>query len=117
MTSTQHPGQTERKVPGELNRHGAAGPSHPLELHGPPGPPHPLDAAHTHAQHKLRLRLECSDHAQAERLRAALAADEPGSVSLSVAAKILHVDAKAPTLLGLLRTAEDVLVCLRAAGL
>ena len=71
-------------------------------------------AAERRATHAL-LRLRCRDAAEAERLRLSLAADDDGHASLRVEGAVLVVEARSGTALGLLRTLDDVLGCLRAA--
>lgn len=64
----------------------------------------------------IALRIRCADAAEAGRLLRALAPDDPGGVGLRVEGADLVVDARSPTALGALRTVDDVLGCLRAAG-
>lgn len=64
----------------------------------------------------LSLRVRCAGPAEAERLRRALAPDDPGSVGLAVEGSDLVMSVRSGTALGALRAADDVLGCLRAAG-
>lgn len=63
--------------------------------------------------HRAVLRVEAG--ADAATLRAALGPDE-GLVRAEAHGTALVVEAAATTPLGLLRTLDDVLVCLRGAG-
>jgi len=69
----------------------------------------------TSAVAAARLRIRCRDAAEAERLRRALAADDPGHAVLGVDGPELLLAAQGATPLGLLRTLDDLLGCLRAA--
>lgn len=64
---------------------------------------------------RASLRLRCRDSGEAERLRRSLAADDAGQATLRVEGAVLVVEAMSPTSLGLLRTLDDALGCLRAA--
>lgn len=61
------------------------------------------------------LRLRCRDSGEAERLRRSLAADDAGHAALRVEGATLVVEADSATALGVLRTLDDLLGCLRAA--
>jgi hypothetical protein len=61
------------------------------------------------------LRIRCRDAAEATRLLRALAADDPGHATLRQEGAGLVVEASSATALGLLRTLDDLLGCLRAA--
>lgn len=61
------------------------------------------------------LRLRCRDEDEAERLRRALAVDDPGQAELRREGADLVVEATSASALGLLRTLDDLLGCLRAA--
>lgn len=63
------------------------------------------------------LRLACPDAAAAARLAAALAPDDPGHLRLQVDGAVVVCGARADSVLGLLRTLEDVFDCARATGL
>ncbi|MEA3166610.1 MAG: hypothetical protein QOJ26_1482 [Thermoplasmata archaeon] len=69
----------------------------------------------TTAQARAILRLRCRDSGEAERLRRSLAADDAGHAVLRVEGATLCIEAAAPSALGLLRTLDDALGCLRAA--
>lgn len=64
-----------------------------------------------HAEVRVRLR----DGAAAQRLQQSLAADDPEHAACTVEGRDLVLVASAPTALGLLRTLDDVLGCVRAA--
>jgi hypothetical protein len=61
------------------------------------------------------LRIRCRDSGEAERARRSLAADDDGHAVLRVEGTVLVVEASSATALGVLRTLDDVLGCLRAA--
>jgi hypothetical protein len=61
------------------------------------------------------LRLRCRDSGEAERVRRSLAPDDAAHAVLRVEGATLVVEAGAPAALGLLRTLDDLLGCLRAA--
>lgn len=61
------------------------------------------------------LRVRCRDSVEAERARQSLAADDDGHAILRVEGLVLVVEAESTTALGLLRTLDDILGCLRAA--
>ncbi|MFA5944269.1 MAG: hypothetical protein WC876_07380 [Candidatus Thermoplasmatota archaeon] len=61
------------------------------------------------------LRLTCRDSGEADRLRRSLAADDAGHARLRVDGGVLVIEAEASSALGVLRTVDDVLGCLRAA--
>ncbi len=61
------------------------------------------------------LHLRCRDSVEAERLRRSLAVDDAGHAVLRVEGATLSVEAQSTTALGVLRTLDDVLGCLRAA--
>lgn len=63
----------------------------------------------------LSLRVHCRDADEAGRLLRAIAPDDPGSVALAVDGSDLTLEVRSETALGALRTADDVLGCLRAA--
>jgi hypothetical protein len=64
----------------------------------------------------IALRIRCADAAEAARLLRALAPDDPGSADLRAEGADLLVAARSASALGALRTVDDVLGCLRAAG-
>ena len=61
------------------------------------------------------LRLKCRDSGEAERLRRSLAADDAGHAHVRVEGVVLVIEAEATSALGVLRTLDDALGCLRAA--
>lgn len=61
------------------------------------------------------LHLRCRDSVEAEQLRRSIAADDAGHLTLRVEGATLVVEADSATPLGVLRTLDDVLGCLRAA--
>ena len=65
---------------------------------------------------RAKVRIRCADLADAERLRRALAVDDAGLAGIAVDGRDLVVTAAGPSALGLLRTLDDVLGCLRAAA-
>ncbi len=67
--------------------------------------------------HAATVRLQMADRAAAERARRALEADNGDFLTAYVDGKALVMDAEAESPLGLLRTIEDALNCLRATGL
>jgi len=64
---------------------------------------------------RATLRLRCRDAAEASRLLRSLAADDPGAARLCADGADLVVEADSATALGLLRTLDDLLGCLRSA--
>lgn len=71
----------------------------------------PPSAAPAHATVRLRLR----DAAAAQRMARSLAADDPGSAALAAEGRDVVVACSAASALGLLRTLDDLLGCVRAA--
>lgn len=67
------------------------------------------------AMHRATLRLAFADAAQAERLRASVAADDDGHLALRREGATLVVEASAPTPLGLLRGLDELVAQLAAA--
>lgn len=61
------------------------------------------------------LRLRCRDSGEAERLRRSLAPDDAAHAVLRLEGATLVVEAGPQAPLGLLRTLDDLLGCLRAA--
>jgi hypothetical protein len=61
------------------------------------------------------LRLRCRDSVEAERLRRSLAPDDAAHATVRVEGATLVVEATSQARLGLLRTLDDLLGCLRAA--
>lgn len=60
--------------------------------------------------------VRCRDSIEAERLRRSLAADDAaGHATLRVEGAVLVVEAASASALGLLRTLDDAMGCLRAA--
>jgi hypothetical protein len=71
----------------------------------------------TSTRHRATLRLSFATGAAAAQAMAALQPDDQGLVGFAVEGAALVVTAEAPSMMGLLRTLEDVLVCVRATGL
>lgn len=67
--------------------------------------------------HTAGLRVRCASRAEAERLGRALEPDNAGHVAWLVEGDELVLEASSETVLGLVRTVDDLLGCLRAAGL
>lgn len=67
--------------------------------------------------HAAEVRIHCGDPDAAARLAAALSPDDAGSVGLAVEESVLVVTVRGQTRLGLLRTLDDVLGCIRATGM
>lgn len=67
--------------------------------------------------HTASLRIRFASHTDAERAGRALDPDNAGQVAWFVEGSELVLEASGDTLLGLLRTVDDVLGCLRAAGM
>jgi len=65
--------------------------------------------------HRATLRLALDTPAQAERLRASLAADDDGHLALRVEGAVLVIEADAGAPLGLLRTLDEVVAQVAAA--
>jgi uncharacterized protein YqfA (UPF0365 family) len=65
--------------------------------------------------HKATLRLAFADAAEAARMAAAIEPENAGFVRTRVEGAALVVEADADAPLSLLRTLDDVLVCLQAA--
>ncbi|HET6399236.1 MAG TPA: hypothetical protein VFH47_06750 [Candidatus Thermoplasmatota archaeon] len=63
------------------------------------------------------LRLRLPDEASAQHALGALRPDDPGTVLLRTEGEVLVVEACSDTTMGLLRTVDDVLACLRATGI
>jgi len=63
------------------------------------------------------LRLDLASEAEAETARRALEPDGGGFVGLARDGAVLVVEAEAETRLGLLRSLDDVLGCVRALGI
>lgn len=61
------------------------------------------------------LRVACGSPAAARRLQAALSVDDPESIETRVEDDVLEIRAASRTRMGLLRTLDDALGCLRAA--
>ena len=72
----------------------------------------PAEAAAV-ASADVRIRLR--DAAAAQRLARSLAADDAGSAAVAVDGRDLVVTCSGATALGLLRTLDDLLGCVRAA--
>ncbi len=62
------------------------------------------------------IRIHCGSAAEARTLQAALAPDDPGHVRSRMEGAILVLEADADSMMGLLRSLDDALGCLRAAG-
>lgn len=80
-----------------------------------------MSGARAHAgiglDHGLVLRLACRDPAQAQLIAAALAPDDAAHALVGAEGAVVVAQARSGEVLGLLRTAEDLLACARAAGL
>jgi hypothetical protein len=63
----------------------------------------------------VTVRRACVSAAFAERLRAAVAADTPDYVAVTVAGSELRIRLTAPTAASARATLEDLLACLKAA--
>jgi hypothetical protein len=62
------------------------------------------------------VRVRCRDEPEARRLLQALAVDDPGAADLRHDGRDIVVRAAGPSALGVLRTLDDLLGCLRAAA-
>lgn len=71
----------------------------------------------TPATHSASLRIRFASRTEADRAGRALDPDHDGHVAWLVEGNELVLEASGETLLGLLRTVDDVLGCLRAAGM
>ncbi|MEK6984772.1 MAG: hypothetical protein AABX89_00090 [Candidatus Thermoplasmatota archaeon] len=67
--------------------------------------------------HRITLRIEASSAEEARHLVASLAPENGTFLTARVEGAFIVLDAEATTALGLLRTVEDALQCLHAAGL
>lgn len=67
--------------------------------------------------HTASLRVRCASRAEAERLGRSLEPDNEGHVAWLVEGGELVLEASSGTVLGLVRTVDDLLGCIRAAGL
>lgn len=67
--------------------------------------------------HTASLRVRFASRAEAERAGRSIEPDNAGHVAWAVDGGDLVLEASADTVLGLVRTVDDVLGCLRAAGL
>jgi len=67
--------------------------------------------------HRATLRLHFVDAATALRAARSIAADNDASTTGKPDDKVLMLNVTGQTVLGLLRSIEDALTCLRAAGL
>ena len=65
---------------------------------------------------RAEVRIACASSTEAHTLLAALAPDDGGHLRSRVEGEALVLDAEADTMMGLLRTLDDALACLRAAG-
>lgn len=74
-----------------------------------------MTASAAHPAPRAVLRLRCRDSGEADRLRRSLSADDAGHAALRVEGATLVVEAESATALGMLRTLDDLLGCLRAA--
>ena len=70
-----------------------------------------MSASPAHAEVRIRLK----DAAAAQRLARSLLADDPGSAAIAVEGRDLLLVASGDSALGLLRTLDDLLGCVRAA--
>jgi hypothetical protein len=78
-----------------------------------PGRETPRDAP----VHTASLRVRFASRTDAERAGRALEPDNAGQVAWAVEGSDLVLEASAATVLGLVRTVDDLLGCLRATGL
>lgn len=67
--------------------------------------------------HTASLRVRFGSRAEAERAGRALEPDNAGHVAWVVEGNDLVLEASSETVLGLVRTVDDLLGCLRATGL
>lgn len=67
--------------------------------------------------HTASLRIRFASHTDAERAGRALEPDHDGQAAWFVEGNELVLEASGASLLGLLRTVDDVLGCLRATGM
>lgn len=67
--------------------------------------------------HTASLRVRFPSRAEAERAGRALAPDNQGQVAWLVEGDELVLEASADTILGLVRTVDDLLGCIRATGM
>lgn len=67
--------------------------------------------------HTASLRVRFGSRAEAERAGRALEPDNEGHVAWAVDGGDLVLEASAETVLGLVRTVDDLLGCLRATGM
>ncbi len=63
-----------------------------------------------------RVRIRLSDAGEAERVRAAIVPDNDGYLECEVDGSTLILRAEAGTAMGLLRTVDDAIGCVRATG-
>lgn len=75
------------------------------------------DAPRAPAAHTASLRVRFPTRAEAERAGRALEPDHDGHVAWLVEGDDLVLEASADSVLGLVRTVDDLLGCLRATGL
>lgn len=73
--------------------------------------------AHAPPAHTASLRVRFASRTEAERAGRALEPDNQGHVAWMVEGNELVLEASADTVLGLVRTVDDLLGCLRATGL
>ena len=71
----------------------------------------------THAPNRGILRLQFPDRRAAEAARQAIEPDNLGHATCRVEGRTLVVEASAASMMGLLRSLDDVMGCLRATGL
>lgn len=67
--------------------------------------------------HTASLRIRFPSHTEADRAGRALAPDNEGHVAWLAEGNDLVLECSSDSVLGLVRTVDDVLGCLRAAGL
>jgi hypothetical protein len=65
---------------------------------------------------RAQLRIQFASAAQAQQAGQALAPDHDGHVVWSVEGSFLILEARSDTTLGLVRTLDDALGCIRALG-
>lgn len=69
------------------------------------------------AAHTASLRIRFASRTEADRAGRSLAPDNAGHVAWAVDGGDLVLEASADSVLGLVRTVDDLLGCLRAAGI
>jgi hypothetical protein len=67
-------------------------------------------------RHRAALELGLGSPEQARAVATALLADDPGAIACEARGATLVVRASSPSMMGLLRTLDDVVACVRASG-